>query len=354
MVTIRTTTDELLTSEDVRRGGVVATVRLGEPALVAPAVLRQVLARSSPRVGGGRQVELRKASEIEAIRAAALVARAAVDAALRCAVEGTTPASLASIASGIIAAGRAESLLQNLVRSSCDASVGVQTFFPAACCVAVNDRLIHAVPTDEPLRDGDVVTVDVAVRLSGWCADVADCVVVGRGQSRSHAMVDGCREMLQVALATMAPGVRWSQVAHRMQEVAQSRSLGVVTSYAGHGIGRALHEAPIAPCGVERGFAERGDFTLLPDMVLSVEPTVVERPDGIRSVDADGYAIGCRLVACPDGWTMRTESGAAGCAVERTVVVTRTGCEMLDEVPASASSTTQKMSPDSGVLNRLF
>ena len=202
----------------------------------------------------------------------------------------------------------------------------------------MNDRLIHAVPSDEPLCDGDVVTVDVAVRLGGWCADVADCVVIGRGTSRSHAMVSGCHEMLEVALATMAPGVRWSQVAKKMQDVAEARSLGLVTGYAGHGIGRALHEAPIAPCGIEAGFIERGDFTLLPDMVLSVEPTVVSRPDGIRSVDADGFAIGCRLVACSDGWTMRTESGAAGCSVERTVVITRSGCEILDEMFEGARS----------------
>ncbi|GDY05547.1 hypothetical protein LBMAG51_03340 [Phycisphaerae bacterium] len=327
MVTIRTASNELLTDADARRGGVVATVRLGEKIVV-----RRSHASNGPQVGGGRQVELRTAVEIEAIQAAAIVARAAVDAALRCAVVGATPASLASIASGIIAAERAESLVQNLEADAGHAGHAGHAAFPASCCIAVNDRLIHAVPSDEPLCDGDVVTVDVAVRLRGWCADVADCVVVGRGVSRSHAMVSGCNEMLEVALATMAPGVRWSQVAQKMQAVAEARSLGLVTGYAGHGIGRALHEAPIAPCGIEAGFIERGDFTLLPDMVLSVEPTVVSRPDGIRSVDADGFAIGCRLVACSDGWTMRTESGAAGCSVERTVVITRSGCEILDEM----------------------
>ena len=339
MVTIRATPSELLTDADARRGGVVATVRLGDSTVV-----RRSHASNGPQVGGGRQVELRTAVEIEAIQAAAIVARAAVDAALRCAVIGATPASLASIASGIIAAERAESLVQNLAidsRLSCHASHAGHAghaAFPSACCIAVNDRLIHAVPSDEPLCDGDVVTVDVAVRLGGWCADVADCVVIGRGTSRSHAMVSGCHEMLEVALATMAPGVRWSQVAKKMQHVAEARSLGLVTGYAGHGIGRALHEAPIAPCGIEAGFIERGDFTLLPDMVLSVEPTVVSRPDGIRSVDADGFAIGCRLVACSDGWTMRTESGAAGCSVERTVVITRSGCEILDEMFDGARS----------------
>ena len=328
MVTMRTTSDELLTAEQARRGGVVASVQLGDGAAI-----RLGTGPRSPKVGGGRAIELRTDDEIDAIRAAAVVARTAVEAALRCAVAGATPASLASIVSGVIAAARAESLVQNLPAESPEA-VGMT--FPSPCCISVNDRLIHAVPTEEPLRDGDVVTVDVAVRLGGWCADVADCVIVGRGDSRTQTMVNGCREMLEKAVSMIAPGVRWSAVAAEMQAIAQARSLGLVTGFAGHGVGRALHEAPMARCGLDREFVSHGDFTLLPSMVLSVEPTVVSRSDGIRSVDADGFAIGCRLVRCTDGWTMRTASGAPGCAVERTVVVTRSGCEVLDEPKATA------------------
>ena len=273
--------------------------------------------------------------EIAAIRESALIARAAVDAALRCAVVGALPSSLAAIVAGVIAAERAESVIQSPSFDELDVDARI---FPAACCIAVNDRLIHAVPTDVPLRDGDVVTVDVAVRLRGWCADIADCVIVGTSAYEQHAMVSGCHEMLEVAIAMIAPGVRWSHVARAMQSVAAARSLGVVTGYAGHGVGRALHEAPVAPCALDREFESRGDFTILPDMVLCVEPTVVQRPDGIRSVDADGFATLVRFVKCDDGWTMRTESGAAGCSVERTIVVTRTGCEMLDEVRTSVSA----------------
>ncbi len=322
MVTFRTTPSEILTTADARRGGVVATVRLDAPT-------------RRPRVGGGRQVELRMPQEIEAIRASALIARAAIDAALRCAVVGALPSSLAAVVAGVIAAERAESVIQSPSFDELDADART---FPAACCIAVNDRLIHAVPTDIPLCEGDLVTVDVAVRLRGWCADVADCVVVGAGSYERHAMVSGCHEMLEVAISLIAPGVRWSRVARAMQDVAQARSLGLVTGYAGHGVGRALHEAPVAPCALDSSFEARGDFTILPDMVLSIEPTVVQHPDGVRSVDADGFAIGVRLVSCEDGWTMRTESGAAGCSVERTVVVTRNGCEMLDEARASVST----------------
>ncbi|MBM4008436.1 MAG: M24 family metallopeptidase [Planctomycetes bacterium] len=330
MVTIRTTADELLAEARVHDRTVrsVSLSSLGGQAGGTAAARR-------PSVGGGRQVELRTSEEIQAIRAAALVARSAVDAALASAAIGTQPETLAAIVAGVVAAARAESALQVLPFDAVD---GGDRPFPAACCVAVNDRLIHAVPTERPLQDGDVVTVDVAVRLGGWCADVADCTVIGRGSGRSVSMVQGCREMMEAAVGMIAPGVRWSRVAAAMQAVAQVRSLGIVTKYAGHGVGRTLHEAPVAPCGLDEAFLERGDFTLLPDMVLSIEPTVVARPDGLQTIDGRGFAIGCELIADADGWTMRTRSGQPGCSVERTVLVTRSGCEVLDEEPTSVSA----------------
>lgn len=334
MVTIRTTADELLGEACAQADNRARFVRLGSRPADGASIAATAGARR-PMVGGGRQVELRTAAEIEAIRAAALVARSAVDAALRGALIGTKPETLAAIAAGVVAAARAESALQVLPFDAVD---GGDRPFPAACCVAVNERLVHAVPTDRPLQDGDVLTVDVAVRLGGWCADVADCVVVGRGDGRAVSMVQGCREMMEAAVSMIAPGVRWSRVASAMQAIAEVRSLGIVTKYAGHGVGRSLHEAPVAPCGLDEGFLERGDFTLLPNMVLSVEPTVVARPDGLKTIDGRGFAIGCELIADADGWTMCTRSGQAGCSVERTLLVTHSGCEVLDEEPTVASA----------------
>ncbi|MSR28916.1 MAG: M24 family metallopeptidase [Phycisphaerales bacterium] len=302
------------------RSGVVTSVRLAESL------------RTASRTRGG---EIHTDSEIGAIREAAYVARLALDAALRAAKPGVTPASLAAIVGGVVAAERAESALNGV-------TLARRAAFPAACCIGVNDRFVHAVPSDEPLADGDVVTIDVAISLRGWCADLAECTVIGRGNARTHAMVEGCYEMLNAAMTLMAPGVRWSVVAAAMQQVASDRSLGIVTSLSGHGIGRRLHEAPIAPCSLDRALVELDDFTLLPGMVICVEPVVTEHADGVRSVDSDGFAVGVELVPCEDGWSMRTSSGRSGCAVERTVVVTRSGCERLDEVPPSPRATTTR------------
>ncbi len=303
-----------------QRAGVVTSVRLAEAGVTASRV---------------RAGQIRSAEEIAAIGEAAFVARIALDAALKAALVGATPASLSAIVSGIIAAERAESVIALSTNEAGER-------FPASCCVGVNDQFLMAVPSDAPLCDGDVVTVDVAVRLRGWCADVAGCVVVGKGTSRKHAMVEACHEMIEVAKAEMAPGVRWSRVAAAMQQVAADRSLGLVTLHSGlsgHGIGRQMHEAPVAPCALDREFAEKCDFTLLPGMVLCVEPAITEHADGVRALDEDGYAIGVNLVLTGDSWSLRTESGRPGCAIERTIVVTKTGCEVLGEVCGEARAT---------------
>ena len=271
----------------------------------------------------GCEPAMRTSGEIEMIRAAGAVARAAVDAALRAAVPGATTQSLDAVVEGVIAAARGESAARGFRRED-------GATYPAASVIAVNDRLVHALPTAEPLRDGDVVTVDVAVRLRGWHADCAASTVVGQGTAEGHALADAASAMLRAAVGAIAPGTRWSDVAAAMQDVAQSRGVGIVTDVAGHGIGRELHEAPEAPCAIVRSLRERSDFTLRPGMVLAVEPTIALRPDGDGGcVDADGCARPVALAASLDGWTLRVASGLPGCYAEETVAVTRTGCESL-------------------------
>ena len=307
-----------------------APVRAGQGSypftVVTTPALAGVSAKALPRWReAGCEPAIRTPNEIESIRAAGTVARAAVDAALRAAVPGATTQSLDAVVEGVIAAARAESAARGFRRDD-------GTAYPAACVIAVNDRLVHALPTAEPLRDGDVVTVDVAVRLRGWHADCAASVVVGQGTADGHALTDAARAMLRAAVGAVAPGVRWSDVAAAMQDVAQSRGVGIVTDVAGHGIGLELHEAPEAPCAIVRGLRERNDFTLRPGMVIAVEPTIALRPDGDAGcVDADGRARPVELAASLDGWTLRVESGLPGCYAEETIAVTRTGCEILTE-----------------------
>jgi methionyl aminopeptidase len=273
----------------------------------------------------GSEPAIRASGEIEMIRAAGAVARAAVDAALRAAVPGASTQSLDAVVEGVIAAARAESAARGFRRQD-------GATFPAACVIAVNDRLVHALPTADPLRDGDVVTVDVAVRLRGWHADCAASAVVGQGTAEGHALVDAARAMLRAAMGAVAPGMRWSDVAAAMQDVAQSRGVGIVTDVSGHGIGRELHEAPEAPCALVHGLRDRNDFTLRPGMVIAIEPTIALRPDGDAGcVDADGCARPVALAASLDGWTLRIGSGLPGCYAEETVAVTRSGCESLTE-----------------------
>lgn len=294
------------------------------PASAGAAGVRVTAGDATPRWrAAGQSPATYSADDVAQIRAAGAVARAAVDAALRAAVPGATPASLAAIVDGVIVASRAESAARGL--RSADGRA-----YPAGCAVAVNDRLVHAVPSEEPLRDGDIVTVDVAVRMRGWHADCAASAVVGSGSAEAHGLVDAARAMLRAALSTVVPGARWSDVAAAMQDVADARGVGIVTDVGGHGIGLSLHEAPEAPCALVPGLRDRSDFTLRPGMVLAIEPTIAMRPDaGGGTVGADGCARPVALVPGEDGWTLRVASGLPGCYAEETVVVTRSGCEGL-------------------------
>lgn len=310
----------------VARPASAATLRdaASAPAIAGAAGIRVTAGDAAPRWRTtGDTPATYSADDVAQIRAAGAVARAAVDAALRAAVPGATPASLASIVDGVIVAARAESAARGL--RSADGCA-----YPSGCAIAVNERLVHAIPGDKPLRDGDVVTVDVAVRMRGWHADCAASAVVGTGTAEAHGLVDAARAMLRAALSTVAPGVRWSDVAAAMQDVADARGVGIVTDVGGHGIGVCLHEAPEAPCALVPGLRERADFTLRPGMVLAIEPTIALRPDaGGSTVSEDGCARPVALAAEPDGWTLRVASGLPGCYAEETVVVTASGCEGL-------------------------
>lgn len=227
-------------------------------------------------------------------RAAAL-ARAVLDGALARCVAGVTPRQVERfIASEIAKVGAAP----------VDPSV-----FAAVASIAVNDAAAHALPSDEPLRDGDLVTVDLPLRCAGWWADLADTVAVGRpGGDR---LVDSARSVLEAMAGAIRPGQLWSQVARAGREQAEMCGVGLVSSLAGHGIGRALHEPPMAWLGAGP------DFTLRPGLCLTLEPVVTG---------------GCGdLVEACDGVTLRTVDGSWAAGLERVAVVTRSGCRLLGD-----------------------
>lgn len=254
------------------------------------------------------------------MRAAGLVVRRALDAARAACVPGATTAAIDRAALDVIAAAGADALF--LGYPSADGGMP----FPAATCISVNDEIVHGIPGQRRVTDGDLVSIDCGVRLNGWCGDAAVTVPVGQVGADRLALVAAAEEMLAIAIRMARPGIRWSEIAEEMQAVVLERGFGALVEYVGHGIGRSLHEAPQVPNTLSAAFLERGDFTLRPGMVLAVEPMITLRGAG---ADADGFPIGIETRRLADGWTVAAADRSPAAHVEHTLAVTRRGCVVL-------------------------
>ncbi len=189
--------------------------------------------------------------------------------------------------------------------------------FPASICSSVNEEVVHGIPDDRPLKPGDIVSVDVGVRLKGYCGDSARTFAVSGASREALKLLAVTRESLEVAIRGIRPHERWSGVARQVQRYIEEHQLGVVREFVGHGIGREMHEEPKVPNYVERG--NRGsDFQLVPGMTLAIEPMVTAGRPEVEFRDASR-------------WTVVTKDRSLAAHFEHTVAVTETGAEVLTD-----------------------
>ncbi|MGB0716677.1 MAG: type I methionyl aminopeptidase [Phycisphaerae bacterium] len=189
--------------------------------------------------------------------------------------------------------------------------------FPAVLCTSVNDVLVHGIPDDEPLKEGDVVSIDCGVRLAGYCGDAAQTLPVGKIDKKSEHLLDVTRGALQKAIDLMAPYRMWSEIAREMQKVVEDQGLSVVREYVGHGIGRQMHEEPKVPNYWDSRQAA-SDFELVPGLVLAVEPMVNL---GSHLVEPRG----------PGRWAIVTRDGKNAAHFEHTIAITDSGADVLSD-----------------------
>lgn len=277
---------------------------------------------ASARATRHGEMSLRTAAEMDAIERAGAAVALALDAASAAVRAGATTAELDRAARAALEAAGAEPTFVGYPNPAGGPA------FPAAACVSVANEAVHGIPGTRVLRAGELVKIDVGARIDGWCADAAVSVVVpGAERAGADAFVADAWETLHAGIARMQPGCAWSDVAAAMQRVAFERGHGVVDGWHGHGIGRAAHEAPQAPSLVTPGLRERRDFTLLPGMVLAVEPILVMGARG--TADSAGNATHVPVEVASDGWTVRAAEGLVVAHVEHTVAVTRHGPRIL-------------------------
>lgn len=199
---------------------------------------------------------------------------------------------------------------------------GTKVPFPGVTCISINEQVVHGIPGKRPLRDGDLVKIDTACKLNGWCADAARSHFVGRPRPEWKRMVQVGWETLDLAIREMGQRRWWSEVAARMEQHVKKAGFGVVTSYVGHGIGRIMHESPQVPNFLGDDF-HKHDFKLEEGLVLAIEPMVCM---GKGEVDT-----------AKDSWTVVTRDRMPSVHVEHTVAITSRGVEILtpDFVPAA-------------------
>lgn len=186
--------------------------------------------------------------------------------------------------------------------------------FGKVICTSVNDAVLHGLPHDYALREGDLLTLDFAVSLNGWVADAAVSFTVGeRADPADQRLIETTRQALAAGIAAARPGHRVGDISHAIGRVLTGAGFRVNTEFGGHGVGTTMHQDPHVP---NHGRPGRG-LTLKPGMLLAIEPWVMADTD--------------RLVVDPDGWTLRSATGGRTAHTEHTIAITRTGPQILTE-----------------------
>jgi methionyl aminopeptidase len=251
-------------------------------------------------------IELKTPAELDAIEAAGAVVGSVLTALSKQAAVGVSPFELDAIAADLIAeAGAKPTFLGYLPGFAA-------TPYPGVICASVNDAVVHAIPNRTPLRDGDLLSVDLAVHLDGWCADAAFSTVVGQARDGDRQLIETAERALQAGIAAAKPGARLGDIAHAIGVVGRAAGYGLLANHGGHGVGRSMHEAPFVP---NEGRRRRG-LRLAPGLVLALEPMLLA---GGR----DDYRLD------QDGWTLRTSDGSRAAHAEHTIAVTAVGPRVL-------------------------
>lgn len=263
------------------------------------------------RTNGLRMAVLKSPREIELMRGAGRVVFSVLQKLRETVRPGVTTGELGQIAEEMIVSAGGVPLFK-----------GVQTPntkfpFPSAICASVNEEVVHGIPGDRILKDGDIISVDCGVLLRGYCGDSATTLAVGRIDREAQRLLDVTSGALEIAVQEMKPGRWWSEVATAIQSHVESAGFSVVREFVGHGIGQEMHEEPKVPNYSDRK-QRKDDFRLEPGLVLAVEPMVNA---GGREVKSGDWT----------GWPQVTKDGRSSAHFEHTIAVTTTGVDILTD-----------------------
>ncbi|HEX5404443.1 MAG TPA: type I methionyl aminopeptidase [Pseudonocardiaceae bacterium] len=247
-------------------------------------------------------IELKSPKELTALRAAGQVVARALAEVRAAAVVGVSLRELDAIAAGVIAAaGAVPSFLNYRPHFAA-------TPYPAVICSSVNDAIVHGIPTDYRLRDGDLVSIDCGAHLDGWCGDSAISFTVGTPAEPDTDLIATTERALAAGIAACVPGNRIGDIGNAVGPIARAAGYGILAGFGGHGVGRAMHEDP----GVPNEGRPGSGIGLRPGMVIAIEPMFIIGGRDEYRTDADG-------------WTLRSVDGTRAAHVEHTIAITEDG-----------------------------
>ncbi|GBC99270.1 Methionine aminopeptidase 1 [bacterium HR17] len=246
------------------------------------------------------RVILKTAEEIARMREAGVIAYHALRAAKEAVRPGVTPKELDAIAEAVIR--------QHGAQPSFKGYRG----YPAATCIAVNEAVVHAIPTQRPLQEGDIVGIDLGVFYKGVHVDTGITVPVGRVSPTARKLLRVTAEALYKGIAQARAGNTVWDIAAAIQDFVEAHGFSVVRELVGHGVGRYLHEAPEIPNFTEPSLRR---IVLMPGMTFAIEPMVT--------------AGDFRVKVLPDKWTVVTVDGSLSAQFEHTVAITQDGTPLI-------------------------
>ncbi|MDQ3012899.1 MAG: type I methionyl aminopeptidase [Acidobacteriota bacterium] len=179
--------------------------------------------------------------------------------------------------------------------------------FPASICASINDEVVHGIPSDRKLREGDIIKIDCGATLDGYVGDAAITIPVGKVLPEIENLLEVTRASLFRAMEKMVPGNRLYDVSYAVQEFVEEKGYSIVRDFCGHGVGQQMHEDPQVP-----NYGRPGTGPKLKDgWVLAIEPMVNFGTHEVKVLE--------------DGWTVKTKDGKASSHFEHTIAITEDG-----------------------------
>jgi methionyl aminopeptidase len=209
--------------------------------------------------------------------------------------------------------------LNDLAEDLCFQKGGIPAFkgyrgFPFSICSSRNEEIVHGFPSDKPLEEGDILSIDFGVIYKGWYGDSAFTVGVGKISQEAEDLLKTCEECLFKGIEAARLYNRIGDISYNIQKYAENRSYGVIREFVGHGVGRDLHEAPQVP----NFGSQSSGYMLKAGTVIAIEPMIT---------------IGShKPITLSDGWTTVTEDRKWSAHFEHTIAITENGTEILTKL----------------------